>query len=476
MRAFILVLLLILVFFHTRGVITHDEGYILQSSLRFLNGEIPYKDFHFAYTPGSIFLTSLSFLLFSPSILSSRILMILISLITSVLIYRTIFLSTRNKLYSFLAVFMYIAWGPTHINFAWPVMFCIPLGILVCYLFLKFIETPKERFLFLAGITVFLLFLFKQNFGVAGIVATFLFFLTYRKAQTLSTFLTFAYGFIWSGILFSLYLFVTNSFVDFFNDLYFFTFNRILIQGGLDTPFIFYDIPLKTFARALLYLSPLIASIASIALIIIRRRYILLFISAFVLSFYIVGIRPTTDYIHLVPLLSLIGIPLVFFLRFNTFSTIRIVTIVGIIGLTGLGFYTALFKGYYRWDEPLFFHSTFYSDSRVNIFVSDKTKNDFSKFINVIDANSKKGDYILINSYAPMYYFISKRLEPTRNNYVTYDVNRGRYEYEVILALSRKHIPLIILPKQSIEPINAFIKSTYTYLDSFGDYEVYKQK
>ena len=30
------------------------------------------------------------------------------------------------------AVLLYVFWGPGHINFAWPVMFCIPLGILMC--------------------------------------------------------------------------------------------------------------------------------------------------------------------------------------------------------------------------------------------------------------------------------------------------------------------------------------------------------
>ncbi len=41
----ILLFLIILIFFHFRGVIFYDEGYILNSALRVAHGEVPYRDF-----------------------------------------------------------------------------------------------------------------------------------------------------------------------------------------------------------------------------------------------------------------------------------------------------------------------------------------------------------------------------------------------------------------------------------------------
>ncbi len=136
-----IILLPILIFFHTRGIVTHDEGYIIYSAEKVLNGLVVYRDFDFVYTPFSIFLTSLSFKLLGTTVLSSRILMIILSIASSFLIYKTVILATRNKFYATLAVSIFIAWGPNHLNFAWPVMFSIPASLVVCYLLLKFLET-----------------------------------------------------------------------------------------------------------------------------------------------------------------------------------------------------------------------------------------------------------------------------------------------------------------------------------------------
>ena len=99
----IIFLLPILFFFHTRGVITHDEGYILHSAEKVAAGLNPYGDFRFVYTPGSILLTALSFKVLGVSILSSRILMLLFSVASCFLIYKCLHLSTRSKVYATIA-------------------------------------------------------------------------------------------------------------------------------------------------------------------------------------------------------------------------------------------------------------------------------------------------------------------------------------------------------------------------------------
>lgn len=465
----------VLLFFLTRGVVIHDEGYILHSSERLLNGLIPYRDFNFVYTPGSLFLTSASFAIFGPSILTSRILMVCIASLSSFLIFKIILISTKNRFYATLGVFLFVSWGPTHINFSWPVMYVFLVTFIFCYLLLKFLESKNNLFLFAAGFTAFTIFVFKQNFGVAIILPIIIFFLTknFRKMQHL---LTFVCGYLWGVIGFVIYLLSTTSFPSFLNDFYFFTIHRIIIVPHLTTPFIYFDASLiKTVFRTTFYLIPLIISVASLFILFIRKRYHLFFLSAFVISFYFVGIRPTTDYVHLSPILSLTGIPLTLILRFNTNSILRFITILSSVILITLGFHTALHKGYYRWDDPLVLHNNFFMSPKVNIFLNDKFYNEFSEIIETINKDTAKGDYIFVNSYNPMIYFISDRNDPMRNDFLKTQVDEKEYYEEVLGNLVAKKVRILILDYNNLPqlPIKDYVLENYILTKTIGSFEIY---
>src|SRR3989344_756811 len=154
----ILFSLLVLIFFFNRGFAYYDEGFILHAAQRILQREIPYKDFDLIYTPGTIFLTAAAFKIFGESILTGRILALLLGLLTSCLVYQVCFRATKNNLGSFLAVLLYLAWGPAHINFPWPSMFALTAGLTV----LSFLPNY-----FMVGIMTAVVFLMKQNFGIA---------------------------------------------------------------------------------------------------------------------------------------------------------------------------------------------------------------------------------------------------------------------------------------------------------------------
>ena len=77
----ILIILVSLLFFHTRGIIFHDGGYILQTAERLVKGEIIYKDFDFVYTPLSVYITAILFKFFGQSVLVERIFSMFLSLI-----------------------------------------------------------------------------------------------------------------------------------------------------------------------------------------------------------------------------------------------------------------------------------------------------------------------------------------------------------------------------------------------------------
>ncbi len=473
----LIILLPILIFFFTRGVTTHDEGYILNSSWKMLSGSMPYRDFHFVYTPGSLFLTALSFALFGVSILSSRIVMIFLAIGSIVLIYEIIVRATKNKLYAIIAVLIFVAWGPTHINFSWPVMYSIFTAFLALYLLMKFLETRQTRFLYFSGISAFFVFVAKQNFGIIFIIPILIFFLTKssRQAKYLLNFLT---GYMWGIIGFTIYLLKTSSFGPFLSDLYFFTIKRILINDALTTHFIYHDQPLVMILRTSFYLLIPIVSIATFILLYIRRRFHLLFLPVFVLVFYIVGIRPTTDYIHLVPLLSLIGIPIALYLRFNIYTTVRYLLLIFSLTLIIIGFQTALYKGYYRWDTPLVTHNYFMNENRSHIFVNEKFYFEFKDMITTTSRFTKKGDYIFVNSYNPLLYFITDRKEPVKNNYLTVEIDPKEYYSEMVGNLVAKKIKIVILDHNSIQnlPVKKFINDNYFFLKTIQDFDIYLLK
>lgn len=470
----LLLLLPILLFFLTRGVVTHDEGYILHSSEKMLHGLMPFRDFHFVYTPLSLFATSISFLILKPTIFSSRLLILSVYMASIFFVYRIIFSTTKNKLYSTLSVLLFVAWGPTHINFSWPVVYAIFTGLTSIYFCLKFTQNRNVRYLFLAGFSCFLVFCAKQNFGLAIIFPVITFFLV-KHARNWRYILTFLSGYAWAFIFFMIYLLLTQSVPQFLNDFYVFTIQRVIVRSELTTNFIYNDSFIKMLARTLLYITPVILSTASFVLLYVRRRFHLLYLPIFVVSFYIVGIRPTTDYIHLTPLLSLIGIPLALYLRYNISSTVRILLLFFAFCMILLGFQTALFKGYYRWDSPFITNTIYFKNPKVNIFINDKTNFEFTQLIDIANQYTNIDDYIYVNSYSPMLYFVMNRKEPTRHNFLSSGVAYNEYYREVLGNLVARKIKILILDHNSLGtlPIKSFIKKHYIFLKTVQDFDVF---
>jgi hypothetical protein len=471
---FFLFIFLILLFFHTRGLIIHDEGYILNSAERIITGQTIYKDFHFAYTPLSVYFVGFSFLLFGKSIFASRMLMILLSFYSSILIFKIIKRATKRDIYALLTSLLYVAWGPTHINFAWPIMFVIPFTLLLCYLIIDYIDTRREITPFLVGILSFVIFLLKQNFGIIliPVIVAFIFIKPFRKTHILNL----IYGFVWGIIFFTLYLLITNSFSSFLNDFYYYSIKRVVIQNILTTPFIYsYSDFIKKIGRALIYILPAVISFAAFVLLIYRKRFYLLFLPVMTFLFYIVGIRPTTDYVHLVPLLSLTGIPLAIFINQLPLIWVKLLGYALFVSLILIGFQTALFKGYYRWDIPLINNNLFLETPRTNIFTNNIFKKDFLAIQNLIDQNSEKGDYIFIDSYAPLLYFALDRKNPTGYDYPGF-IDNNSYQKYAIYSLIVKKVPIIMtLNTNSTTLLEKYIHNNYRKLGKAGQFYIYKK-
>lgn len=445
----------ILLFFFNRGFAYYDEGFILHATQRVMRGEIPYKDFDLIYTPATIYLTAAAFKIFGESVLSGRILMFLVGLLTSYLIYIISFRATKNSLTSFLSVLIYLGWGPTHINFPWPSMLVLTAAVAALW------ALPRY---YLVGLLTAVVFLIKQNFGVAVFLSVVIGLEWTRGIRGIREFFL---GIITGLAPFLGYLLLTNSLAGFLDNFYFYTIKRFLFEGAALTPF-------PSGVKGLFYLLPGLISLVAI-LLAFKKHKKLLTLPVFTLLFYLFGIRPTTDFVHLTTLMSITGLPLsVIFSNFQIssskkqtkfksqlnnfskktskkflkFNNLRFVwrtcwLIFGVL-LIGLGFYTGLFKNYYRWDSPIIKQNFFVSNPKAKILVDQKFYEVIPRLVSEIKRKSGKEDYIFIFPNASMFYFLTGRKNPTRFIGLAHNFQTRAQEQEIIKALQSKNVRLVL--------------------------------
>ena len=178
------------------GVAPAVIGYNLVPSERVLNGEAPYRDFLYNYTPGVLWLNAALFKLFGANLLTSR---------TGVLIAKAaaavvLFLISRRFLGGWrlaLPIAMTLAWvGYGDVLKVFPAQYGMAFLLASCLSMLKWRENQSRSILLsLAGASAGMVFIFKHNVGVYTIAAAALsaidpfdvFFGTRRAVSTIRT-------------------------------------------------------------------------------------------------------------------------------------------------------------------------------------------------------------------------------------------------------------------------------------------------
>ncbi len=506
-----------LAYFFNRGFAYYDEGYILHSAQRIVQGDIPYKDFEFIYTPGTILLVAAFFKLFGESILIERLLVVAVAILTSLLIFKILNCHfdrsgessfkkiprlqksslgmTSGQLFAYLAVLIYLSWFPTHTNFPWPVVFAFPVGLLVSYFLFK--EKP-----FLAGVMTFVAFFFKQNFGAAVLLSCLIYLLILKRS--LKIYLTYLLSLCVGILLFIIYLLLTNSFVPFISYLLLSSF-KIAFQGALATGF-------PSGMKSLIYLFPGLISLVAFAVSWVKNKKLVIF-PLFTLLFYLFGIRPTTDYVHLAPLMGVIGIPFTIILvggrrgrdpdsahegkvgskKISSLSqralavplsgmteSTKIIIYIVLLLLIILGFYTALFKNYYRWDSPLIEQTYYINNPRAEIFVDKKFSQVIPEILTTINEKTKKDDYIFSYFYAPMFYFLADRRNPSRFISLAENSLTANQERQLITRLEKEKVRLIITHQKEAEwsksLVYAYIKKDFKKTKEIFEFAVWQKK
>ncbi len=472
-------LILYILFVSLRGILFYDEGYILYGAKRILEGQIPYKDFHFAYTPASLYLTALSFKIFGISVLSGRILMIIVNGVGVFVAYILLKQFVKNKYYIFLGVTAYLFWGIGHINFPWPIMLAIPSGLFHSLLLYKFLKTKLARFAFIAAVFVAMTFLIKQNLGIVLGLQTFMLLVIFKELR--SKFFVFFYflGILLPSLIYAGYLFHTNSFYNFIDDFYTYTIMRIIVEKTLDTPFLYEDSLYGIFMKLFFYLIPVYLGIIA-GIKAIKNNRLFLIVIFLVVLYYIVGIRPTTDYPHLVPLLALSGILFPFILLYSKKNFEKLIFTSFAVIFIFLGFWTSIFKNYYRYEQPLFSARSFVNISPMRIWVWEDKHEIIKSLRSELTEKTTKEDDIFVYHYSPLIYFATDR-----NNISKYDIHPSnekleQYNREVIENLESRNGRFVVtlgeLNASDQRPLSLYIKNHFISKKRAGDYLIWERK
>lgn len=469
---------LILVFFHFKGLTFFDEGYILNSASRVFHGEVIYRDFDIVYTPVSVWITAFSFLIFGESVFAGRILAFVISLLSVFALYKITRLIINNNSITLISMLMFIAWGPAHINFPWPTNFaiCFSLYALLFYLYGNFLKN-NLFFTFCAAMSV-ITFLSKQNFGT-GIYLTFLIFVLFSKQnERKKRLLYFLTGTAAVAFPFLIYTFATSSFIPFIKDLYIHTIKKIVLEGSVDTPFLYQNNLIEKYAKLVFYLFPLFLS--SIAMYCsLRNKGKFLSVGAAVCVIYLFGIRPITDYNHFVLLLGFSALTLAVIYKYSKNILLnKLVLVIG-VSIVVLGFYTAYFYGYYKWEVPLVYDTYYASGSRLGIFVTKSKAEETQQLVNYIDNNTGENDQIFVNYYSPLVYFLTNRRNASRYDYLSPSALPISFQSDTVNVLKNKKVKLVMMHeinKNEDSPIANYIKKNYSLSRTIAGFLIYGLK
>jgi hypothetical protein len=474
---FIVIIFLLLVFFHFRGVTYYDEGYILNAALRVAHGQIPYKDFDMVYTPFSFVYTSVFLKLFGESLFAERLGAFVISLFSLFAIYLLLKLITKNGWLILASLLFFVSWGPTHINFAWPVMFAICFLLYALYFYLLGINQISKRYFFFSGVMTVLVFLSKQNFGT-GVFLVFVisfFFLQLNNKKKLLLYYILGTAFV-SG-LYLLILASTGSLSPFIQNVYLYTLKRVILDKGLDTPFLYEGSYIAKYVKLLFYISPLIISLIAF-LVLFNKHKKLLFIPLAIAVFYLLGVRPTTDYVHVSPLIAISFLPLTFLIIYTKKGYVKNISLAVLLFLTGVGFYTAYFKGYYQWEAPIKDYTYLSKNPRMQIFLTERMSTDADALQKYVDSRTKKEEYIFVNYYSPLVYFITNRDNPTPYDLININQLPSSYQYQIIQILKQKKVKLVMLHyinKDENSIVSNYIRKNYHYTKTIAGFIIFEK-
>ncbi|HVZ67717.1 MAG TPA: glycosyltransferase family 39 protein [Patescibacteria group bacterium] len=216
------------------GLNFRDEGFSYLNAVRILNGDIPYRDFFMTTTPGSFYLLALAIKIFGLALIEARIIYIVLVVICLFFVSLTYKIKQFNK-YVLLIGLGLMFLGPSAI--ASYNIGALTLSVISFYFLSKGLDRKKGKLIFISGLVIGIVFLFKQSYGI-WIGLGFLYLILIERFKKFGFKDKFIANYILGGLVstvpFLIYLYINHALTQFI--YYSGTFSRMVKAHR--TPFI----------------------------------------------------------------------------------------------------------------------------------------------------------------------------------------------------------------------------------------------
>lgn len=405
---FIFILSLIaLLPFYNRGIIVHDEGYILYIADLMNRGKILYKDIFATYPPGIFLLLASIFKVFGTSIVSGRLIIVLTGAFINVLLYK-LSSGLTNRKYALIPVILFIIWGIPQINIIWFSWFNLLFFLLEIHE-----ATKKQPSFFHIGLYVGLSLLFKQTFGAVAAITAILAIIGLNSRRLTKL------GITTIGLLVGLlpgivYILFSGSASFAFNNIvtaalpfakreYIFTPYPLIETGSIFS--------ISFLAKKMLYWFPFGLLLSSV-FIYRKKNKIYSFYLISVFLYFMAGIYPIADILHfnfVFPVAFPLSAAILFETNKKGKKILFAITFIFMLLIYILGIHKLYFRNYYAFEAP-YLKQTENVIIRNDILLTDVKNGNFIKIlVPQIRKITLQNDKIFVFPFAPLLYFASER-------------------------------------------------------------------
>jgi hypothetical protein len=152
--------------FYNRSAWLSVIGYSVSPAERVLQGEVPYRDFLYNYTPGILWLNAFLMHVFEVNLLTIHVGLFVFKVATLIVLY-----FAAKKLVgiwgALVPIALSLSWiGYKYIFGVFPTQYSMLFILLGIIFMLRYDESDRLRFLLLSGLSVGIVFLFKYNVGI----------------------------------------------------------------------------------------------------------------------------------------------------------------------------------------------------------------------------------------------------------------------------------------------------------------------
>ena len=157
--------------FINRGLGLSVIGYSIAPAERVLQGEVPYRDFLFNYTPGILWINALLMKAFGSTLMATRIGLFAFKLSALIALF-IVGDRLTNRWIALLPVALTLAWlGYGQVFNVYPDQYLIPIALVGLMCILLYDQTGRCSPLVLCGLATGAVFLFKYNVGILLLAA-----------------------------------------------------------------------------------------------------------------------------------------------------------------------------------------------------------------------------------------------------------------------------------------------------------------